>query len=393
MLYGLATGLAEALAAIHAAGIVHRDLKPSNVLLTAAGPKVIDFGIAQALDTTSLTRTGITVGSAGFMAPEQITGRAGTAADIFTWAVTVAFAAAGKAPFGTGPSDAIMYRIMHAEPDISAVPPGLRPLVEAALAKDPQARPAAPQLLAALTNTQLTGVGARYENPTQTVLAQTWHPSAPGPSAPGPTAPGPTGARPARRRTALLPVVLTLAFLLAAGGTALGLALAGKPAGHAASGTTSAPASPAQPASSAATTPTTPAASSTAPSATASTAATAPASTPASTPAIAGPAKLPVLTVGGYTGMKPTEIAYSGDATNVVTKITWSSWTSTGASGQGTSDIDSCNPNCAQAPPSLVPTTVTLSAPVNGRFTTMTETRNGSTSTYTYPDNWPQSAS
>ena len=394
MLYGLATGLAEALAAIHAAGIVHRDLKPSNVLLTAAGPKVIDFGIAQALDTTSLTRTGITVGSAGFMAPEQITGRAGTAADIFTWAVTVAFAAGGKAPFGTGPSDAIMYRIMHADPDISAVPPGLRPLVEAALAKDPQARPTAAQVLAGLTHTQLTGAGARYENPTQTVLAQTWHPSATGPmvAAPGPTAPGPTGARPARRRTALLPVVLTLAFLLAAGGTALGLALAGKPASHAASGTTSAPASPAQPASSAATTPATPAASSTAPSAPASTAATTPASTPASTPATAGAVQLPVLTVGGYTGMKPTEIAYSGDATNVVTKIAWSSWTATEASGQGTSDIDSCNPNCAQAPPSLVPTTVTLSAPVNGRFTKMTETRNGFTSTYTYPDNWPQSA-
>ena len=400
MLYGLATGLAEALTAIHAAGIVHRDLKPSNVLLTAAGPKVIDFGIAQALDTTSLTRTGITVGSAGFMAPEQITGRAGTAADIFTWAVAVAFAAGGKAPFGTGPSDAIMYRIMHAAPDISAVPPGLGPLVEAALAKDPQARPTAPQLLAELTNTQLTGVGARYENPTQTVLAQTWHPSATGPmgTAPGPTAPGPTGPRlnepgpkPSRRRTALLPVVLTLAFLLAAGGTALGLALAGKPASPAASGTTSAPAS--QPTSSAATTPTTPAASSTAPSAPASTAATTPVSTPASTPAITGTAQLPVLTVGGYTGMKPTEIAYSGDATNVVTKITWSSWTATGASGQGTSDIDSCNPNCAQAPPSLVPTTVTLSAPVNGRFTKMTETRNGFTSTYTYPDNWPESAS
>jgi hypothetical protein len=306
--------------------------------------------------------------------------------------VAVAFAAGGKAPFGTGPSDAIMYRIMHAAPDISAVPPGLHPLVEAALAKDPQARPTAPQLLAELTNTQLTGVGARYENPTQTVLAQTWHPSATGPmgAAPGPTAPGPTGPRARRRRTALLPVVLTLAFLLAAGGTALGLALAGKPASPAASGTTSAPAS--QPTSSAATTPTTPAASSTAPSAPASTAATTPVSTPASTPAITGTAQLPVLTVGGYTGMKPTEIAYSGDATNVVTKIMWSSWTATGASGQGTSDIDSCNPNCAQAPPSLVPTTVTLSAPVNGRFTKMTETRNGFTSTYTYPDNWPESA-
>ena len=153
MLYGLATGLAEALAAIHAAGIVHRDLKPSNVLLTAGGPKVIDFGIAQALDTTSLTRTGITVGSAGFMAPEQVTGRAGTAADIFTWAVTVAYAASGQSPFGTGAPDAILYRIMHAAPDITAVPPGLHPLVEAALVKDPQARPTAQQLLSQLTHT------------------------------------------------------------------------------------------------------------------------------------------------------------------------------------------------------------------------------------------------
>ena len=99
------------------------------------------------------------------MAPEQITGRAGTAADIFTWAVTVAFAAGGKAPFGTGPSDAIMYRIMHDAPDISAVPPGLRPLVEAALAKDPQARPTAPQLLAELTNAPLTGLRGPVREP------------------------------------------------------------------------------------------------------------------------------------------------------------------------------------------------------------------------------------
>jgi len=389
MLYGLATGLAEALTAIHAAGIVHRDLKPSNVLLTPGGPKVIDFGIAQALDTASLTRTGITVGSAGYIAPEQITGRAGTPADIFTWAVTVAFAASGQSPFGSGTSEAMLWRIMNQAPDIAAVPPGLRPLVEAALAKDPQARPTAPQLLAELTNSQRTGPG--YDSPTETVLAQTWHPSATGPMGPAPVPTGPGGPRPSRRRKALIPVVLTLAFLLAAGGTALGLALAGKPASPAASGSTTAPAStPAQPSSSAATTPTSPAASTTSP---ASTPASTPPTTPVSTPASTTPAALPVLTVGSYTGMKPTEIAYSGDATNVVTKITWSSWTSSLASGQGTSDIDSCNPNCAQAPPSLVPTTVTLSAPVNGRFTKMTETRNGFTSTYTYPDNWPQSAS
>ncbi|HEY2269970.1 MAG TPA: serine/threonine-protein kinase, partial [Streptosporangiaceae bacterium] len=160
-LYGLATGLAEALAAIHAAGIVHRDLKPSNVLLTASGPKVIDFGIAQALDTTNLTMTGITVGSVGYMAPEQITGRAGTAADIFTWAVTVAYAASGQSPFGSGTSESMLYRIVHEAPDITAVPPRLRPLVQAALSKDPQTRPTAPQLLAELTRGAAAPTGAQ----------------------------------------------------------------------------------------------------------------------------------------------------------------------------------------------------------------------------------------
>jgi serine/threonine protein kinase len=400
MLYGLATGLAEALTAIHAAGIVHRDLKPSNVLLTAAGPKVIDFGIAQALDTTSLTRTGITVGSAGFMAPEQITGRAGVAADIFTWALTVAFAASGQSPFGTGPSDAIMYRIMHAAPDISAVPPGLRPLVEAALAKEPAARPTAPQLLAQLTSAARP---APHESPTQTILAQNWHaptpvpgrPAATGPRGTVPPTPAPYPPRTSRRRGVLLPVVLAVAFVLAAGGTALAFSLAGHNSpSHAATGGSSTPAHSAQttPATTASTTgntttapPTSPAASTSAPYS------SAPASTPATTASTTG--ALPVLTAGSYTGMKPTEIDFSGDASNVVTKITWTSWTATGATGQGTSDIDSCIPNCAQAPPSYVPATITLSAPVNGKFTQMTETRNGSTSNWTYPGSWPGSAS
>jgi hypothetical protein len=172
MMYGLATGLAEALTAIHAAGIVHRDLKPSNVILGHDGPKVIDFGIAQALDATSVTRTGMMVGSAGFMAPEQVTGRAGQAADVFAWAVTLAYAASGQMPFGTGSADAILYRIMHAEPDTAAVPELLRPLVLAALAKDPQRRPRADELLARLTNHPRAD--RDFELHTQAVLAQTW---------------------------------------------------------------------------------------------------------------------------------------------------------------------------------------------------------------------------
>ncbi len=169
MLYGLATGLAEALSAIHAAGVVHRDLKPSNVILGQGGPKVIDFGIAQTLDATSVTKTGMMVGSAGFMSPEQVTGRAGQAADIFAWAVTVAYAASGQPPFGTGESLAILYRILHDAPDVAAVPETLRPLVMSALAKDPQRRPTADELL-----DQLANPAARHDRPARSVLDYTW---------------------------------------------------------------------------------------------------------------------------------------------------------------------------------------------------------------------------
>ena len=164
MQLGLAAGLAEALAAIHGAGVVHRDLKPGNVILAADGPKVIDFGIAQMLDSAALTQTGMTIGTTGYMAPEQVTGQAGPAADVFGWAVTLAFAASGQPPFGTGPTDAVVYRILHAQPNIAAVPEGLRSVVAAALAKDPQDRPAAHEILDRLA-TLLTGVGLAGETP------------------------------------------------------------------------------------------------------------------------------------------------------------------------------------------------------------------------------------
>jgi serine/threonine protein kinase len=177
MLYGLATGLAEALTVIHAAGVVHRDLKPSNVILAQDGPKVIDFGIAQTLDGTSFTKTGVMVGSPGFMAPEQITGRPGPAADIFVWGVTVAYAAVGHSPWGTGNTDAVLYRVMYADPDIAAVPDSLKPLVAAALAKEPQNRPAAHELLDQLNRMSVrpAPIPERpHDIPTQTVPAQTW---------------------------------------------------------------------------------------------------------------------------------------------------------------------------------------------------------------------------
>jgi Protein kinase domain len=186
MLYGLATGLADALTVIHAAGIVHRDFKPSNVILTDAGPKVIDFGIAQALDATSMTRTGMMVGSAGFMAPEQISGRPGPAADVFVWGVTVAYAATGQPPFGSGDTHAVLYRVMHGDPDIAGVPDPLRSLVAATLTKDPDRRPTARQLLDQLTGISMAPSPRAQDSPTQTILSQTWQHARPHPSSPRP---------------------------------------------------------------------------------------------------------------------------------------------------------------------------------------------------------------
>ena len=141
-LWPLLAGLVEALQAIHACGVVHRDLKPANVLLAADGPRVIDFGIARAADGTSLTAAGVVFGTPGFMSPEQAEGRgAGPASDVFALGCVVAYAAAGMGPFGTGTAAAILYRVVHAEPALDGVPPRLRSVIAACLAKDPAARP------------------------------------------------------------------------------------------------------------------------------------------------------------------------------------------------------------------------------------------------------------
>lgn len=151
----LAEGLLRALRGIHAAGIVHRDLKPSNVLLTVDGPRVIDFGIARALQVSVeslLTSTGMVIGSPGFMAPEQILGEeTGTGADVFALGCVLMYAATGGLPFGNGASNqhAVMYRIVESAPDLSQVDDAaLRELIGRCLTKKPAERPGVEALLA-----------------------------------------------------------------------------------------------------------------------------------------------------------------------------------------------------------------------------------------------------
>jgi serine/threonine protein kinase len=149
----LAAGLAHALKDIHAAGLIHRDLKPSNVLVTIDGPRVIDFGIARALETVTdggLTRTGALVGSPGFMAPEQVRGdRVTPACDVFCLGSVLSYAATGALPFGAANSGvhAMMFRIAQEDPDLDGVPEGLADLVRHCLRKDPAARPGLDEIL------------------------------------------------------------------------------------------------------------------------------------------------------------------------------------------------------------------------------------------------------
>ncbi|NEB21925.1 serine/threonine-protein kinase, partial [Streptomyces coelicoflavus] len=137
----LMAGVAEALQAIHDAGIVHRDLKPANVLLADDGPRVIDFGISLAADSTAHTATGTTIGTAQYMAPEQASAGAITAAtDVFSLGQTAAFAALGRPLYGDGPAATVLYRIVHSEPDLSGLPERLRDLFARCLAADPGER-------------------------------------------------------------------------------------------------------------------------------------------------------------------------------------------------------------------------------------------------------------
>ena len=136
------------MSAIHSAGVIHRDLKPSNVLLAQDGPRVIDFGISVAAETSPLTRTGLLIGSPGYMSPEQVEGReVGPASDIFSLGAVLAFAATGEAPFGNGSAPTLAYRAVYRQANLDRVPAEVRGLIDRCLAKDPGQRPTARDLM------------------------------------------------------------------------------------------------------------------------------------------------------------------------------------------------------------------------------------------------------
>ncbi|MGA5065570.1 serine/threonine-protein kinase [Streptomyces exfoliatus] len=145
----LAAGLAQALDDIHRAGLVHRDLKPSNVLLAEDGVRVIDFGIARATEgQTALTHTGAVLGSPPFMSPERVHGQPLTpASDVFSLGATLFTACTGLPPFHADSVPGTLYKVAHSEPDLSALPPGLREVIALCLAKRVEDRPTPGELL------------------------------------------------------------------------------------------------------------------------------------------------------------------------------------------------------------------------------------------------------
>ncbi|WP_328957350.1 serine/threonine-protein kinase [Kitasatospora purpeofusca] len=238
----LAAGLAQALIDVHGAGLIHRDLKPSNVLLAEDGVRVIDFGIARAAEgqDTKLTRTGAMIGSPGYMSPEQVEGRELTpASDMFSLGATLAVACAGRPAFAGESLPRILFAVLHAEPELSGVPVGLRPLVAACLAKDPAARPTPQAVLAALgriepaarpwpeavhgllavQRAEVARLMGGDAPPVSTQTAPTQTASAPQPApAPQPTAQQPAPRRRRGRRIALAVGATVLALAGVAGG-------------------------------------------------------------------------------------------------------------------------------------------------------------------------------
>jgi hypothetical protein len=244
----LMAGVAEALQVIHAAGVVHRDLKPSNVVLAPDGPRVIDFGIARAVDAGPPTGGGIQIGSPQYMAPEQISGLpVGPAADVFALGSVAAYAVLGRPAFGAGAPLPVMYRVRHQPADLSGCPAPLRGIIERCLAKDAADRPSPAEVIRWCRDATAGRTGQ---------IAQPWLPpglvtAIGGGPLPAPAAVSPRAAAPAAipaqppdwpptRRTGrrARPVVLLLGALLLAAVALTLLADHGTPSRNAAAGRT-----------------------------------------------------------------------------------------------------------------------------------------------------------
>ncbi|GAA1637104.1 hypothetical protein GCM10009733_037780 [Nonomuraea maheshkhaliensis] len=223
---GLAAAMAMALHAIHGAGVVHRDLKPSNVLLSQVGPKVIDFGIAR---LAGAEVSSAIVGTPSYMSPEQVSGSAiGPASDVFSWGCTVAFAAGGVPPFGSGSIPTILLRIVNEPPELHGLSGPLRELVLASLTKNPGRRPTAQELMDRLSAANITAAGpepgSSGPEPTSSVSAT----PAPGSDATGPTPSQDAGATPPPAAPATEPPASSpVRRRLLVAGTAVVLAVAG----------------------------------------------------------------------------------------------------------------------------------------------------------------------
>jgi hypothetical protein len=239
----LAIGTLTALAAVHQAGIVHRDFKPGNVLLSADGPRVVDFGIARALDVTS-SLTSQVIGTPAYMAPEQFGGGpVGPAIDLFAWGSTMTYAATGTPPFGGGTVPVIITRILESAPRLDGLRAPVREMVTACLNKDPSNRPSAQDLLSRLLGTA--------DEPASVTLADAARAVGPGVMGPGVVGagvmgPGVVGTEPVNRppshprpgrRGPVIAVAAAAAALLAVAGTWLYLGSLGRANTHAKSST------------------------------------------------------------------------------------------------------------------------------------------------------------
>jgi serine/threonine protein kinase len=147
-LHALARGLADALAAVHAAGVLHRDVSPANVVIGDGGPVLVDFGIARFAEATTLTLTGTVMGTAGWLAPELLRDEEVTpAADIWSWGAVLAYAATGRPPADGSRAEVVLRKVLDGELDLRGMPPWLDRVVRRCLDPDPARRPTADQLV------------------------------------------------------------------------------------------------------------------------------------------------------------------------------------------------------------------------------------------------------